>query len=1106
MIITESFIKIHDMPWPAVFGIKEKSYEEAIAEQRRRLEEEQEKHRKDRKAEKDKKKKKPPKEKPVKEKPPSPVPSPIPVIEPEISMKEHKMVNLEIDPEIIEPLMSEKHTKPSKKKPSKPILHNKDEKPLVSKETQEVIHHIPHPKDDVELKHEHDKKVKRPDRQKADSPRESKREKKVVEEEIFVERMSKQMAAPPVESVPKKSKNAVNSALEDASSLMTSVRSAQLNDQDTQTLIEILLNKQGGGSSMISTEWNKKVQKGDPVALLRKQLEEKERSLQEEQQLAMANNNKCKELKADMVKEKARYTALETQYQEKIAAQTQEIQALHTKMRSSHDHNLIESSKLQAHIQQLESQIGGGGRLKEENQVLKETIERMKAEAIPVAEFNSLRQKVSIMENELSNNVTKLSSAEKAKKTLEQKCNKMEEDMKKSKSSESQAEGVWSKRLDEVNAQLRKTEADKAGLTEKLKAAEKDCATVKTRLQELEKTLSTTDSKDMEEKLKNVEKSKTQAENSLKSAEQKLSETEQQKKTLQTEIEKLKQENNTLNTEVKTLKERPLGGGQDTKPNGDIHDETSETKITVTQHEKLISEKESQIQKLMADMESKKNEVSSLQEQMETQKKKNNELREKNWKAMDALEKAEKSASDKIQSATKDLKVQTQSAVIESEKNDQAILKRLFPEVKVNEKLGHKDWMSSFEKETAVYLTSLSNKATDSATDSAKVKEVEDENKSLQTQLQDVQARLSSESAKLKDLEVKNQKLEMQLSDSKNVISNKLADTEARVKDLESSNEKLQSQLEKQKSIEESNRQLQSELTQAVTYKQTVEELQSQLTTQKAESEKQNTGSSSQVAELEDENQKLKSQNQEYLSVLKVTETKLQQLENSVEGEERKWQSKAESLQIDLRQAKEELESLREQLKRLQGSEEALAELDFAYRCLEKSLTQITDEMQEKVQNLEEQLKKSEDKCSGLQSQVNEAEERISSLQITINKSADTDNDDLLKQIAELKASLEKEQKKSKELATQTVKLNGIIKTGHDALIQEQDLVKKLQQQLEAGKEGSGTTNASKEVKELKSKLAEKEKLLDREITSNKQLSQRLTSSQSSLNEAGTSV
>lgn len=43
----------------------------------------------------------------------------------------------------------------------------------------------------------------------------------------------------------------------DSSELIQAVRGAQLGDQDIQSLIEVLLNKQGGGGSSISTEWNK---------------------------------------------------------------------------------------------------------------------------------------------------------------------------------------------------------------------------------------------------------------------------------------------------------------------------------------------------------------------------------------------------------------------------------------------------------------------------------------------------------------------------------------------------------------------------------------------------------------------------------------------------------------------------------------------------------------------------------------------------------------------------------------------------------------------------------------------------------------------------------
>ena len=56
-----------------------------------------------------------------------------------------------------------------------------------------------------------------------------------------------------------------------------------------------------------------------------------------------------------------------------------------------------------------------------------------------------------------------------------------------------------------------------------------------------------------------------------------------------------------------------------------------------------------------------------------------------------------------------------------------------------------------------------------------------------------------------------------------------------------------------------------------------------------------------------------------------------------------------------------------------------------------------------------------------------------------------------IKDLEDLRKQLEAEKKKNKDLASQIVKLNGIIKTGHDALTQEQNLTKKLQEQLTSG-------------------------------------------------------
>ncbi|XP_078315274.1 uncharacterized protein LOC111131437 isoform X7 [Crassostrea virginica] len=1021
----------------SVFGIKEKSYEEAIAEQKKRLEEEQEKTRRDKKAEKEKKKG----GKTKKEKPKE-------VIEEPPKAKEPKMLNLEIEAEIIEPYDSadskQKSSVKHRKHPAKSILANKDEKPLVSKETVEMPHFKPPPKDDLELKHEQEKRREsKSDKEKVGSPKISKKA-KPVEEEMVMEQMSK-VTTSQTESKVKRSKQ-VQDSLSDTSELMRAVRAAQLADQDIQSLIDVLLNKQGGGVASSSTEWNKKSQKGDPVVLLRRQLEEKERALQEEQQLAMANGNKIKEVRQELSHEKSRYSTLERQYQEKIAAQTQEIQALHSRMQSTHDNHLIESSRMQAHINKLEQSQNKGQlqQLMEENRKLKESYEKTKAEAIPPAEFNSLRQKVSIMENELSNNVVKLNAAEKAKTAAVAKCSKLEEEMKKLKGTESETEGVWSKRLEDVNQQLRKSETEKKTLTDRLKAAEKDCSGVKARLQELEKALNDTASKELEEKLKTSESAKSSVESSLKTTEKKLQEAENQKNSLQQELENMKMENKKLSEEAKISRERPLGDGQEApKPNGDIHgeDKAAEYKTALEEYKKMVAEKEKTIQGLQSDIEVKKKEASTLLEQAETQKKKNNDLREKNWKAMDALEKAEKSASDKISRVEKEVKEQSTLAVTETEKYDKAVLQRLFPEISLADKMNHKDWMSNFEKQA----TSKIKAASEKKDDSAKVKELEESKKSLQSQLSELQKKVS-ESAKLdikvKDLESKNTQLQKELGAIKTTSSSQIAEAQNEIKSLK---DKV-TQVEKEKA-----------------------ELESKAS--------QGGSSDARVLELEEENKKLQKQVEDYLAVLQTTESKLQQLENSVEGEERKWQDKAEALTRELQQTKDEVVSLKQDINKLKNSEEALTELDFAYRCLEKSLTQISDE----------------------------AEVRISTLQSSIQQSNTTVS---AKEVQDLQGQLDSEKKKSKDLASQIVKLNGIIKTGQDAIHQEQELVTKLKQQLEEREKSPGT-NSNSTVSELKGKLAEKEKQLEKEITLNKQLSQRLGQlgiMASSPNDNGTSV
>ncbi|XP_060068419.1 ribosome-binding protein 1-like [Ylistrum balloti] len=1078
----------------SVFGIKEKTFEEALAEQKQRLEDEKQKEKSLKRAEKEKKKFRKMKEKP-KEKG-------LQVSEPELP-KEPKMVNLDIDPEIIEPLtdsttMEGKRSQNTKKKP-KSILHNKNEEPHVTKETQQVVHHIPVPKDELEILHDHEKEQKDGKKEKS-VPKASKKGKEevkavskkpvLIDEEIVVPKFEKVSHAASYSSPESKTRI-------DPGQLVASIHTAPLTDSEIQNMIEVLLNKQGGASS----SWNKKTQKGDDVKLLRKQLEEKERALQEEQKLAMHAN-------ACLSKEKAGYNSLEKQYQEKIAVQNSEIQALRSKMQHSIEQHMLERSTMQTRLQQLERQAGDQSlaqKLSEENKILKENLKRAESETVPQKNYASLTRELQIIQEELSKNVSRNTAAENAKKALEEKLAKKDAELAKLKGSEKESEGVVTKRLDEVNKQLRKTEAENATLTNSLKAAEKECSTVKARLQELEMALSGNDntSKVLEEKLQGAEKAKSNVEASLKatekklvdaeqqraklekdfedfknersvaeanlksteqkltdleqlktklqtdyeaaekakndmkssleSLEQKLSESEQNKDKLQNEMEVLKQENSSLSQEVLVVKETAVKTAG--APNGDIHDEPAENKIAVSQHEKIVSEKETEIKRLAADMEAKDSELSKLQSEVDKQKKKNND--------------------------------ESAALVTDTEKYDKTVLQKIFPDISVNTNLVHKEWMSSFEKEAIVQLQSLSS-ANESVTKSeGKVTELQGQVSSLETQVQEYKSSLSSSSAtfeaKVKDLQEKNNSLQSEVQRLQTETSN-MSSSEVKVAELEESNKILEQQVQENKQLLD---------TSSASYETKVKELEEKNNSLKSEVEKLQVESSnvsssdSRVTELEESNKKLETQVQEYLNVLATTESKLQQLENSVEGEEKKWHDKLQTVQIDLEQAKQEVTSLQNELQK----------------------SQANTEMKEKVLSLEGQLKISEDKCSQLQSQVEESEEKIRTIQES--EKSTSNQDDLLKQIEELKKLLMEESKKSKNLATTNVRLNGIIKTGQDSLAQEQALVDKLKSEMEKSK-GSNGAAPNSEIEQLKAKLEEKEKQLEKELLAKKQLSQRL--------------
>ncbi|XP_035824473.1 ribosome-binding protein 1 isoform X4 [Aplysia californica] len=1021
----------------SAFSMREKTFEEVMEEQKRRQEEEREKAKAEKKAEKEqhKKKYKKGKQEKVKEKSAQ-------VTEPELKV-EHKvkMVNLEIEPEIIERteslgLNAGLRQRGKRDKSSKSILHNKDEIAPVADKTVEMRHKQVAPKDELELKKAHEKvvvekieKVKAVQQQQ--EVKESRQKHSMESKENLPPKKNEETLKQP-KGTPKGTPVKQNIAEQDkrsnkiksddvqlnGSQLISSVKTAKLSDEELQALIEILLNRQGlAPSSPVNQaeSWNKKSQKGDPMSLLKRQLEEKERALQEEQNLAMSANSKVKELRNELGTEKTKYTALEKRFQEKVSHQQAELDALQQRMQHTHEQHLMETNGLQARLRQVEQGGGGGGgdqaavqKLSAENKILQETL------SLKAKENVSLNEKVKNFEKDLNNSNAKLLASETARKSAETKVSTSEEKIRKLEGGQKGADAMINKRVEEVAIQLRKSESrndslssDLQNATSALSTAEAEVSTLKGKLQELETHLSRADaSKEVESKLQESERKRSDLEGNVKNLEKQLADLSRRLSESETEMLRLQQENRSLVDENKTISERVQAAPA---ANGDIHEQNGPS-LSMEEHERIVKEKSEEVTALTANLEGQKKATANLQVQVDTQTAQVSELQQQLAQ--------QKAKNNEMSSA----------GSVEIETNDKAVFQRLFPEVKVSDKLAHKEWVVAFEKQALKKLQSSVNE------DSYKT--LEEENKKFQLQITKYEAQsteLNSKSARL-------QEAEKELSQLKSKKSSQV--DSAAYSQIENDNERLKEEVEQYRSIvsETENKLKQLEKSIDAEEKKWKEKLKAA-----ESSSSKNSGSVQRIAELEKIIADQEKQMQEYRNVLSLTENSLKQLESKVATEENAWQGKVNSSQSQLVQTQEELTNLKKQLLDSRGSEE-LPE----------------GSMQTKVETLEEELRESQEKIIVLTSE----KETVITKVMELEKTTTSGSSD--KEVEELRSQVQVERKKNKDLSLNVVKLNGIIKTGQDALSQEQELVKKLQEQLDYKSVKSGVSE-SEEIEQAAS-------------------------------------
>ncbi|XP_032455132.1 kinectin isoform X9 [Nasonia vitripennis] len=130
------------------------------------------------------------------------------------------------------------------------------------------------------------------------------------------------------------------------------VQKAELSRSEIQILIDQLLNKQQD-NPLEHAEWTES--RADPVIKLKKQLADKEKALKDEQEASVSVQSKLLELRAELNGERSRFTANVRQLEEALNAKVSEAQTLHTRMQHILESHAAEKLGFTRKIETLES-------------------------------------------------------------------------------------------------------------------------------------------------------------------------------------------------------------------------------------------------------------------------------------------------------------------------------------------------------------------------------------------------------------------------------------------------------------------------------------------------------------------------------------------------------------------------------------------------------------------------------------------------------------------------------------------------------------------------------------------------------------------------------
>ncbi|XP_039639681.1 ribosome-binding protein 1a isoform X4 [Perca fluviatilis] len=766
--------------------------------------------------------------------------------------------------------------------------------------------------------------------------------------------------------------------------LVSTISSMVFSEGEAHRLIEILSEKVG----IIQDTWHMASQKGDPVAMLKKQLEEREKQLALEQEDASAAKNRLRELTKELSAEKSKVASVETRLSSQLSKREQEMIALQARMQASYQDHVAQTQGLNAKIVSLQDQLEKGpnaqlARLQQENSILRDALNQAtsQAESKQNAELAKLRQECTKLTKELGEKTESLHADEIIRKGLEAKVSATEKQLSLLQASHGESEQALQRRLEEVCEELRVTQSKNNSLQATLDDAQQDSSKLsefQVRIGRLEAEISerSAQADALTAQLEETQAEKSQLVQQVASINALLeaSQTKKEEGTNQVnaaEVEQLKlslQERddqlNTLHEELKQLQTKQEAAentiveleqrnkSEDISLITSLQDELKNLKEEMVQIKNTPSDNSTELALLQNSLAEKDTLVTSLQEELR-------ELREK---------------------TTIDANVTAELAAFQTEAKE--TLQTLFPQIPVETE--QSNWLQVFTQKAQEALSQQSQ-ASQSSTALPelleKLKEAEESHGTLQAECEQYRTVLAETEGMLKDLQKSVEEEEL-------VWKSKMANSE----------EQLRVALEKVSKLEAEN--------------QSVEQLKEQMMLLEAQLEKQS------------DNQGTSEEKEQLMLQLSGCHCQLDLAQKEAQAH------------------KEELAQVREQLGEItmRAQREPNGPAEAQPSQFQNTLSQTTEQLHWEVaqrQQLSEEFEQAQKTITELQAQLD-----------LVNVSAESPQAET-EDVAQLKERLEKEKKLSKDLGQAATKLQQLLKATQEQLTKERDTVRTLQEHLE---------------------------------------------------------